>query len=109
MNKDRDPFEGLALTDEQVKERLAVVPRKVLKRRQQFIMVPWTWAEKLVGAHGQAYRVALILLYLHWKGVKGEPVKLANGMLKIDGVSRRSKWRALRDLEARGLVRVEGR
>jgi hypothetical protein len=104
-----DPFYGLTLTDDQVRERLAIVPRKIQKRRQQFVMVPWTWAERLVGAHGQTYRVALILLHLHWKGKKGEPVKLANGMLKIDGVSRQSKWRALRDLEMRGLVAIECR
>jgi hypothetical protein len=105
-----DPFdiENLALTDEQVRARLAVVPRKILKRRQHFVQVPWVWIEKLAGAHGQTYRVALALLYLHWKG-KGEPIKLANGMLEIDGVSRRSKWRALNDLERRDLIAVERR
>ena len=34
----------------------------------------------------------------------GLPIKLASGMLKIDGVSRQSKCRALRDLERRGLT-----
>lgn len=105
-----DPFDikKLALTDEQVRARLAVVPRKIQKRRQHFVQVPWVWIEKLAGAHGQTYRVALALLYLHWKG-KGEPIKLANGMLEIDGVSRRSKWRALNDLEHRDLIAVERR
>jgi len=36
-------------------------------------------------------------------------VKFPNGMLGIDGVSRRSKWRALNDLERRGLITVERR
>jgi hypothetical protein len=49
-----------ALTDEQVRER-PIVPRKIQKRRRQFIMVPWTWVERLAGADGQTYRVALIL------------------------------------------------
>jgi hypothetical protein len=46
-------------------------PTKIRKRREHFIMVPWAWVEKLNGAHGQTYRLALHLLYLHWKG-KGE-------------------------------------
>jgi len=57
---------------------------------------------------GQTYRVALCLLHLNWKA-GGKPVKFPNGMLGIDGVSRRSKWRALNDLERRGLITVERR
>jgi len=97
-----------ALTNEQVRQRLASVPFKMRKRRQQFVKVPWTWVDKLAGATGQTYCVALCLLHLHWQQ-KGGPVKLANGMLRIDGVSRQSKWRALSDLEHRGLVTVERR
>lgn len=106
----RDPInvDEFFLSDAQVQERLAATPRKIAKRRQQFIMVPWVWVERLVNATGQTYRVALILLYLHWKG-KGAPIKLANGMLKLDGVSARSKWRALRELEKLGLITVECR
>jgi hypothetical protein len=89
-------------------ETWAVVPRKIEKRHQQFIMVPLAWVERLNGATGQTYRVALILLYMNWKG-RGAPIKLTNGMLRIDGVSRQSKWRALGDLEQRGLIAVERR
>ena len=71
-------------------------------------MVPWSWVERLNGATGQTYRVALILLYMSWKS-RGAPIKLPNGMLEIDGVSRQSKWRALADLEQRGLITVERR
>lgn len=102
-----DPLR-FAVPDDQIRERQAVVPRKIQKRRQHFVQVPWVWIEKLARAHGQTYRVALALLYLHWKG-KGEPIKLANGMLEIDGVSRRSKWRALNDLERRDLIAAERR
>jgi len=86
--------------------QVAASSTKIQKRRQHFIRVPWSWLERLRGASGQTYRVALCLLYLHWKG-QGAPIKLANGILRIDGVSRQSKWKALRDLERRGLIRVE--
>ena len=104
-NKD---LEGLALPAEMVTERLAIVPRKIRKRRQHFTMVPHTWRERLDGATGHTILVAWDLLYLHWK-YKGEPIKLANGTLRFDGISRQSKWRALADLEQRGLIVVERR
>jgi hypothetical protein len=106
MKPDDDPFdiEKLRLPPDQV----TLTPRKILKRRQHFIQVPFTWLERLKGASGQAYAMALHLLYLHWKA-KGGPVKLANGMLKIDGISRASKWRTLVELERRGLISIERR
>jgi hypothetical protein len=64
--------------------------------------------ERLDGASGQTYRLALCLLYRHWKD-RGQPIKLANGMLQIDGIPRRTKWRALRDLERRELIAIECR
>jgi hypothetical protein len=85
-----------------------ITPRKIEKRRKQFIIVPWWWFEKLQGAHGQTYRLAHILLYLHWKG-GGASIKLANGMLHIDGVPRTTKKRALAELERRGLIAVARR
>jgi hypothetical protein len=87
---------------------VGTLPKKVQKRRQHFIKVPWVWLEQLDGATGETYRVALCLLYLHWKA-KGRPIKLANGMLRVDGVSRQTKWRALRELERRDLISVECR
>lgn len=89
-------------------ETWAVVPLKIKKRRQHFVMVPWLWIERLNGATGQTYRVALVLLYMGWKN-RGAPIKLTNGMLRIEGISRRSKWRALNALERRGLIAVERR
>jgi hypothetical protein len=88
-------------------ELWAVVPTKIRKRRQHFIQVPWTWVEKLSKTQSaNTYRVALYLLFLHWKG-NGTPIKLANGMLAMDGVTRFSKWRALRELEQAGLITIE--
>jgi hypothetical protein len=100
-----DPNDGELL-------RLAKVPAKVQKRRDQFIMLPWVWFERLANAdaHGRTYHVALYLLHLHWKGGRsGHPVKLPNVGLRDVGVSRQSKWRALADLERLGLISIERR
>ena len=91
-----------------LQERQAIVPRKIQKRRRHFVMVPMTWTERLSGASGKTWEIAVHLLYLHWKG-KGEPIKLANGMLAMDGIGRHSKYRALYDLERRSLIMVERR
>jgi hypothetical protein len=106
MSDESSPFhpKNIGLTP----ELWAVVPTKIKRRRQHFIRVPWGWYEHLKDADGQTYRVALYLLYLHWKG-NGEAIKLPNGMLAIDGVPPTSKCRALSDLERRGLITVERR
>ena len=87
------------------------VPTKIRKRREHFVKVPMRWYEKLANPAPAGRRtclVALYVLHLHWKH-HGEPFKLANGMLDYDGVSRYSKWRALNELERRGLISVERR
>jgi hypothetical protein len=89
-------------------QKRTVTPRKIAKRRGHFIQVPFTWLERLNGATGKTCVLALHLLYLNWKS-KGAPIKLANGMLKIDGISRASKWRSLAELEHRGLISIERR
>jgi hypothetical protein len=108
---DEDPHTDLKqhrLTPEKLAQ-LAVVPRKIQKRRQQFVMVPWTWAEKLATVRYIAtYRVALHVLYRHWKG-RGEPFTLSNGAMLMEGVERRAKWRGLRELEGLGLITIERR
>jgi hypothetical protein len=91
--------------------RLVQVPRtphRVAKRQQHFIRVPFNWLGHLKGASGQTWHLTMQLLYLHWKN-RGEPIKLANGMLQFDGISRASKWRALTELERRGLIKIERR
>jgi hypothetical protein len=89
-------------------ERRAAVPAKLQRRKRHFISVPMTWFERLAGASGQTYRIALSLLYLSWRA-RGEPIQLTNGPLRVDGVSRYSKWRALDELERRGLIAIERR
>jgi len=49
---------------------------------------------------------ALHLLFRVFKE-RRQTIKLANGVLEIYGVSRGQKWRALKELEALGLIRVE--
>jgi hypothetical protein len=84
------------------------VSRKIRKRREQFVMVPWTWIERLAKARFTAtYRVALHVLYRHWKG--GGPFTLSNGAVAMEGVERRAKWRALQELEQFGLITIERR
>jgi hypothetical protein len=87
------------------------VPAKIRKRREQFAMLPMWWVEKLAEtplATGATWLVACHLVHLHWKN-HGKPFKLPNGMLRYDGISRQSKWRALVDLERRGLIAIERR
>jgi hypothetical protein len=78
----------------------------VPKRTKHFIRIPMSWHEALRDATGRTHYVAQRLLYLHWRQ-RGQPVKLANKLLGIEGVSRQAKWRALRDLERRGLIELE--
>lgn len=108
---DDDPYAELKkhrLTPEMLTQ-LAVVPRKIQKRREQFVMVPWSWIERLVKtSSANTYRVALHLLYEHWKR-RRQPFCLPNGMLAMEGVSRFAKWRALAELEQLGLISVERR
>ena len=84
-----DPYADLKqhrLTPE-LMTKLAVVPRKIQKRRQGFVKVPGLWVERLARARYVAtYRVALYILHRHWK-VGGEPFTLSNGMVAMEGIS----------------------
>jgi hypothetical protein len=111
MTEAHDPFdpENLRLTSIPVVP--ATVPTKIRKRHKCFIKTPMLWVEKLGEAPlatGATHHLALHLLHLHWKN-RYKPFKLPNGMLRYDGLSRQSKWRALNDLERRGLISVERR
>jgi hypothetical protein len=88
----------------------AATPAKIRKRTERFTILPMWWYEKLKDpiATGMTCLVAWHLLHLDWKN-RGKPFKLPNGMLEYDGVSRQSKWRALADLERRGLIVIQHR
>lgn len=89
-------------------ETVRVTPTKIRKQREHFAMMPMAWWEKLDGASGRAWQMAWYLLYKDWKD-KGGPVKLPNGMANYLGIQRRTKWRALAELERRGLVAIDRR
>jgi hypothetical protein len=109
MKIDDDPFDlaNLRLPRDRV-QTVTRTSRKIAKRREHFVRLPFGWIERLAGASGQTWHLAMHLLYSHWKGA-GKPIKLANGMLQIDGISRATKWRALVKLESRGLIAIERR
>jgi hypothetical protein len=72
-----------------------------------FTKVPHTWTTKLATVNNPStFKVAFHLLYEHWRtGEKDIP--LTNAMLAINGIaSRETKRRALKELEALGLVTV---
>jgi len=74
-----DPFEleKLKLTPEEV-QTYARAARGPNRRRQRFIKFPWSWADSLKSAHyTSSYRVAIHLLYQHWKA-NGSTIRLSN-------------------------------
>lgn len=90
-------------------EMWAVAPKKIKRRRRQFTIVPGVWKEGLTKARYIAtYRVALHILMRNWEG-GGQPFTLSNGAMALEGVGRGTKWRALRELEQLGLIRIERR
>jgi len=92
---------------EMVFERKADTPYSKPRKRKHFVLVPWLWIERLEKARYIAtYRVALHILYRHWRD-RGQPFTLSNRIMATEGVSRWQKWRALRELEQLGLIRIE--
>ena len=87
----------------------AAVDARRRKKSEKFTMVPTAWRLGLKGASGRTHDVALELLHLNWKGWGRKSVTLSNFEAQDCGASRRSKWRALVDLESRGLIVTERR
>jgi hypothetical protein len=88
-------------------QRPAFAPGKIRRKRQKFVQVPGEWVDRLQGASGRTYELALHLLWLNWR-YNGAEIRLSNKSLK-GRVHRRTKSRALVDLERRGLVSVNHR
>ena len=55
--------------------------------------------------HLGTYRISLEILYRHWK-TKGGIVTLSNVVAARAGVGVKAKWRALKELEHLGLIKV---
>ena len=77
------------------------------KSTERFVKVPLWWAEQVCRATKtpKAF-VALWLLHLAWKA-KSNTFPVPNGQLYKNGVHRRTKDRALWELEKAGLILVE--
>jgi hypothetical protein len=104
-----DPFEDWRI--DPAKFAAPPIPAKIRKRRKDFVMLPMTWYDKLANPIPTSRLTCLVawhILHLHWKS-RGKAFKLPNGTLRYDGVSRFAKWRALADLEQRGLITIERR
>jgi hypothetical protein len=102
MNQDAFELEQLRIDPERV-----IKPVKPKKWRRHFVRVPWTWVERLQKAKRvSTYRLALLLVYEHWR-TGARPVVLSNVFTQAEGLSRRSKWRAIAELESLGLIQVK--
>jgi hypothetical protein len=108
---DIDPFDldALRLSPELQRRARTACSTSSRKWQRRFIKVPWVWADKLRTVNRvQSYRLALLLLYEHWR-TDGRDIVLSNMALKAWGISPRSKSNALRELERLGFIRVERR
>ena len=120
MNRQNGRFDAkeLALTCELKEEifaaqaaRAAAEPSKKLKRRSQrveFVMLPYAQTMRVAGKvkSSAALAVMVELAYQVFKTHKSEVV-LSNAMLRSVGISHKVKLRALRQLEAAGMVAVD--
>ena len=71
--------------------------------------MPWFWVERLRGAtRTVTYQLAFLVVYEHWRS-GGRPIVLSNLATRAEGMSPRSKSRALADLERLGLIKLERR
>ena len=107
---DEDPYADLkqhALTPEML-EKLAVVPRKIQKRREHFVKVPWTWVERLKGLQGKPTGLPCACSTCTGK-VAASPSSSPTACCRSTASVARAKWKALSDLEQRGLIAVERR
>lgn len=81
-------------------------PKRAWKRH--YTKVPEEWVKRLRKARysRSIWSLALELLYLHWKDGDG-PIVVAGKVIKAAGVSRRSAFNALAELQRLGLIQVE--
>jgi hypothetical protein len=87
-----------------------VLTRPLRGRKGHFVKVPLEWVDRLKSAHasGTTWIVATHLLHQSFKD-RRPVIRLANGALALDGISRNGKWVALRVLEELGLANIERR
>jgi hypothetical protein len=96
--------------------QIAVEPVEVkglrpMKRRwtRAFALMPLKETASMFGAMNQPKAmVATVLRYQAWRA-RGKPFALSNALLAKYGVHRNTKYRALAEFEAAGLIQVERR
>jgi hypothetical protein len=72
-----------------------------------FILVPWIWMVQLQLTQSvTAYRLALLLLYEHWRNER-QPIRVTNILAAKFGIAAHRKKSALETLERLGLAVVE--
>jgi hypothetical protein len=101
-----DPFNREKIELVQGVPARLIPSKKQLRQREHFVMVPLWWAERAAQATNtpKAY-VWVWLLYRAWQ-TRSNRVVMSNMHLPA-GVNRFAKKRALAELEAAGLIRVE--
>ena len=112
MTDDNDTFdlESLRLSPEAVGKRAAGTPKRIRRRQQQFAKIPRAWVDAITPQRrDKTLAVVWHLFHEDWKQGGGRSIKVPNGMLAIDGVGRKAKWRVLNMLEGLGLITVEHR
>jgi hypothetical protein len=99
-----DPFDRERLRVNRARETKRAKPKNW---RRYYVNVPWYWVEQLqTTKRASTYRVALWLLYEHWR-TGGRPIVLSNVAVRQEGLTRYSKWRAITELQTQGLIEVE--
>jgi hypothetical protein len=78
---------------------------KSRRRDREFVMVSTSQIDRMREVNITAY-VFLRLLHLNFRA-HGKPIRLTNAVLAPKGIHRNSKYKALRELETAGLIKVE--
>ena len=73
--------------------------------KRNFAQITDAQIHRMVGASAAAWMTFVYLVQQNWQ--PGKPIKLANAALKMRGVNRRAKWRALDELERRGNIQAK--
>jgi len=111
MSEDEFDLERLRLRPEDIRAHAGKAGARAPHARRQdgFIMMPMSWANALARARNiHTHKLASHLLHQHFKN-GGQIISLTNVSLANTGVTRRSKWRALDELEQLKLIEVDRR
>jgi hypothetical protein len=85
-----------------------VTPKRHQRSDQRFAKLTEERQKLLAGVSAAAWAIYSYLLMVNWKNLR-HPVKLTNEVLAELSIPRYAKCRALRQLEHRGLIKVERR